>query len=627
MPTVNIPGIGELVFPDTMTNDEIERTLQKEMPRLRKANYSKRLKDVSRERIAPVNPVEAPLIGAGRGLTQLGRGVSQLFGGISPEEQEKIQEETELYEKTPVGRGLPAATGEFLGETAPFAAVPVTGGLLLKAAQMGAIGGLIGGTQFLQPGQSRLSSTALGAGFGVATPLALKGAQKALGGVKNIGGALAAKMTGKPRSRIAEEVFQGVESPQQFQKTQEAAQRLGLKITPAEASGSTLAAKTQGRLGRTPEASLALENFGRARKVKEKNIIQAFLHDVAPPTSDVGQKIKTTSANLLNKKKEALLKAAKPLYDDAFSKSIPEKSAATLAKDPVIKRAIKKVETDPVWAKEVGDLPITSVKKLDMVKQIIDDMRQSALTQGNFNRARILKKSFKDLVGTIDSQFPEYAAARALYSTGAKPLEKLRASKLGKLAELPEQQLSRASKIIFDPQETNPKTLMKLRDEIYKESPEAWNSIVRAEMERRIQQVAGDAGGSQFFRQVLSKKRDFNQFRIALKNNKKALNKLKDMRKAFKDLIDVRTVKGTAGLAQTSLSKPRQPIEAILNFIESNTPGSFDKTAVEIITNPKWTKDFNKVMAARENKIKFLDRLSTLFNKVGVASSSAATNE
>ena len=73
-------------------------------------------------------------------------------------------------------------------------------------------------------------------------------------------------------------------------------------------------------------------------------------------------------------------------------------------------------------------------------------------------------------------------------------VEALEQSVIGKVAAFDDNNLKRISGTIFDPRETNPKVISDAKASIQKQDPEAWNQLLRVELERRIGGIAAEAG-------------------------------------------------------------------------------------------------------------------------------------
>ena len=249
---------------------------------------------------------------------------------------------------------------------------------------------------------------------------------------------------------------------------------------------------------------------------------------------------------------------------------------------------------------------------------------------GQNDRARVIGKSRDKLVAKLDEISPDYNKARSIYSEEMPAVKAIKEGEIGKIANLKDTQLKNAGKIIFDPSETDIKVLGKIRDEFMKENPDAWKGIIKDEMQRKIStKNLGKTGnhGSNFYDNILANDRQYKQFYDALKGDKASQMKLRDMKGAFKDLLNSYTVKTAGGQAKSSLDVGRSSLQDVGNYIANLAGGKYDKAAIEMITSGKWDKAFREA-AARKNKkssalelLKFLDQAS----KAGLTASSTAT--
>lgn len=199
----------------------------------------------------------------------------------------------------------------------------------------------------------------------------------------------------------------------------------------------------------------------------------------------------------------------------------------------------------------------------------------------------------------MDEYSPTYELARSIYGDGAKPLQALKESDIGRIADLPDRQLKNVSKIIFDPAQTDRKVMSRMRNQIGSQSPGAWNQIVRNEMERRLDKTSGD--GVSFYTKILKGNRDFNQFLTATKGIPGAQKRLIDMRTAFKNIINPTSSRTAASLSKSSLDVPRSTLQAVKDIASNVLGGRYDKAFVEFITNPKWDKELSDFMKSSKN--------------------------
>ncbi len=87
---------------------------------------------------------------------------------------------------------------------------------------------------------------------------------------------------------------------------------------------------------------------------------------------------------------------------------------------------------------------------------------------------------------------PSFKKANSEFSRLSKDVEKIEGSILGKISTIDDTQLKSISRRIFDPAETNPKTIFQAKKAISKVDSGAWDDILRVELERRLGIVKGD---------------------------------------------------------------------------------------------------------------------------------------
>lgn len=500
-----------------------------------------------------------------------------------------------------------------IGSTIPVAANPGTfASTLPRLIGAGvAQGAATGFGQYVPEGGSRLLNTGIGAVLAGAIPAGFAGVGKALSLVK------------KPVDYVAKNVLSGVDEKAAL-AAKEAGERLGVNLTPAEASGSPLAGAAQGRLGVTDEGALKLQSFSEQRKGQEKAAIQNLLNEISPNAAPAANKVRDVAQTVISKEEKVLRDTAKPFYEAAYAQEIPQDKLAGLLDDGIIARSFARVTKDPIYSNEIKNSPANSIKVLDYVKRDIDDAIGAAKRTGANNEARMMLDSKSKLLNVLDSVSEDYKAARNIYSEGAAPLNQLKESNLGKISELNDRQLKNVSKTIFDPSQTDIKVMRNLRDKISKQSPDAWNRIVRNEMERRLDNT--QATGSSFYNGVLKSDRNFNQFMIAVEKIPGAQQKLSDMREAFKNIINPVTPRTASRLAKSSLDVPRTAPEYIKKAAEKLAGGKFDKAAIDIITSGKWDKELARIRSTKSSATK-AQMYANLLSKASTVGAANTANE
>jgi len=138
---INVPDVGQVRFPDGMTDSDIEKAIKGMLPAVPPSMQQ----TGGQMAAADTGVMQAPMIAAGKkttdilnGLTQLylkARGETSALGGL----EKNVQEENKLY--APLKQKFPIATS--LGESLPALAVPGVGSGYVGAAMAGAIPDLL----------------------------------------------------------------------------------------------------------------------------------------------------------------------------------------------------------------------------------------------------------------------------------------------------------------------------------------------------------------------------------------------------------------------------------------------------------------------------------------------------
>lgn len=570
--------------------------------------------------------VDAALTGFNTGVERTTHGTLQAIGNQLPtvpaiaEASGRVAAKREAaYDKAaanyPVLANVASIAGG-IGATTPLLLLGGGAPGLLRAVGQGALQGAGAGfLQYVPEGGSRTVNTLFGGalGGGLAGTLGLAG--KGLSLIRN------------PSSVVGKKVFAGVD-PEVALKNKAAADRLELTTyTPAEASGSPLAAAEQGRRGTSPAGALKMQKMGDERLAQEQKIVGGLLDDLSPDGSSAAGEVRGVAKTVFNKEEKALAAAAKPLYQKAYAQPAPGDELLQLAtRDGNIDVALTEVMKDPLYKLKLSEATPNSIQVWDLVKRNVGRKIAAAKRDGDKEAAMILQESQNSLLSILDNASPEYAAARALYSEGAKPLQKLRESNLGRLANLDDMQLKNVSKIIFDPAETDIKILMQLRDNVVKENPDTWGRIVRNEIERKLDMAKGGSAGTNFYNAFLAKPRDYRQMLVATQGLPGVRQKLVDMKSVFKNLIEPISAKTAARLAKSSLDVPRSSIELARNVINNFLGGKFDKASVDLMFSPTWDKELAKVVKINNRASRVIE-LGKLLGRVSAIEAADANNQ
>lgn len=511
--------------------------------------------------------------------------------------QQYHQQQQDLLKQAQIDNPAVAGPAEFAGGIAgasPLYAIPGIGaGLMVRAITQGMLqGGLAGAAQYKNEGDSRLLNAGLGATIGAASyPVArgLSAANPAIkagtGGLLGLGGAYALGDGSTTDNLIggiagagapfvpgvgiagakklinagAEKLNTGMAAPFSNVKwpwEEAAARRMLDKVNPEEAIKRKAASERLGLSYITPAEAdgnpIAGAAQGELSRSKEGG---RMLYEKGQQRLSDERKVINDLYGTVYPKTEKIAAEETAFYKAAHAKSLPDDKFAELSQDPVIKDAMATMMKTPAYVKEVGELKPTNLKYLDYTKRAIDDMIGAAERKGESNLARILTGSKKNLVAAMDKVSPEYAAGREL----------------------------------------------------------AARRLTRDELESSLNDV--DVRGTNFYNKILKNDGKYEDLLQKVKDIPGAQDKLKDMRLVFKDLINPNTARSAAGLSKNSMDKNRNAPDAVLGYIKNFAGGKYDKAAVELITSPKWDKEFSEI-ARINNKENRAIRVSDLLAKI-----------
>lgn len=518
------------------------------------------------------------------------------------------------------------------------------GGGALKAATTGAkglkyLGGLVGGglvggaaaapTIYDPSGElSPLQKTGIGLATGaVAAPLlglagkSTKAVGDAVGEVWDV-----AKKSLAPESSAAKDLLGDIARRDETLSRKAAGERLGLNLSPAEASGSRLAATSEADLGFTTEGARRIEANQDKRTIQEQRMIKSLLDDISPSNGVAAEDVRAAARSSIKNKESVLSDKAKPLYEEAYYvkntgdgkelidpsnpvvggkilRNITPEAMENIKSDSLISDALAAVGKDKIFKKDLSGVPQHTVKYLDYTKKYLDDKIGIAQRKGQKNRVRLLQDSKNKLVDTIDELVPQYKEARQTFGPGAQAVKSLRESGVGKISKMKDTQLKNVSKVIFDRRQTDPKVMAELRDEISAQDPNVWKRIIRNELEGRVASVDTNEG-SAFYKAILKNDNDFNNFIEATKGMPNVQQKLKDMREVLPYIFNKQSTKAAKGKQENQMGSFRQSLDAVLGMVKKYAAKDYDRAAIDLVTNGKWDKELAKVAKIKNPEAK-----------------------
>jgi hypothetical protein len=153
---------------------------------------------------------------------------------------------------------------------------------------------------------------------------------------------------------------------------------------------------------------------------------------------------------------------------------------------------------------------------------------------------------------------------------------------------------------------------------------EAQKSIIRSKIQKLMSKK--ELKGSTFFNTILKNEDEFNKLHQDLKNVPEAQDKLKDMRLAWKNLINIGKPNSAAFRSQEGLDQSRDWMKAIMDNWNKLTGAKRNVAAIKFINSPDWEKGFAKIaeIKDKEKRIAALGRMMVhLTTKTGAASAVA----
>ena len=254
------------------------------------------------------------------------------------------------------------------------------------------------------------------------------------------------------------------------------------------------------------------------------------------------------------------------LYKSSEGIEVPQEKLEKLKDNEIFKTALAHVRKSPIYKEKLKGVPENTIQYLNQVKEAMDDMISGAPKK----EAAIIRETKNNLLETLDSISPIYKQGRQLAERG----------------------------------------------------------IVRKEIEDLFNKK--DETGTNLFKTLLSNKKDYRELKDRFKrlettantpqqveSMKTAQQQLEDMRLIFGRLINIPTAKTAEALSRTSMSKERSSTQsAIRHFQELLSGGKYDKAAVELITNPKWADEVDK-LGEITKKDKLIAAFYNLLGKAG----------
>lgn len=240
----------------------------------------------------------------------------------------------------------------------------------------------------------------------------------------------------------------------------------------------------------TRQASVALRKQNEAAS----KAIDEYLNTIAPPESIIAgpERFRTAAQKAVDAMKTIRSEKVSPLYDEAFTegakvnlspvKELIDTSIKEFPKGGEVYKSLLKVKGLISGGKGQPTLKQLHNAKLE-IDQMISKFGEGSL--GNTTKREILNVK-NALLEQMDKSSGAYREARKAFEEASPYVTALEDSIIGKMARVEDTQLKNISKRILDPAETNPEVLNNAKKIIKSIDPEAWDMIVRSEIERRV---------------------------------------------------------------------------------------------------------------------------------------------
>lgn len=287
----------------------------------------------------------------------------------------------------------------------------------------------------------------------------------------------------------------------------DAAENTGINLFPAQQTLNPTDIERQSFISQLPEGAVkAREQLGFQNQEALK-AVDNVLNQLAPAESVGGaaSKFRSAAQKSIENEKTLRREKASPLYNQAFDSGadvnlnpvndLIESKLLDLPETGEISKSIKRAQQliKPKITK--GQLIAPTLKRLHNAKIEIDQMinKVGEGSVGNTTKRELVGIQ-KELITEINKASPMYENASTEFGKLSGPVSAVVDSPIGKIANLNDTQLKQVAKQIFDPSETNPDVVRRAKQTIEAADPDAWNIILRAELERRMGSIRADLG-------------------------------------------------------------------------------------------------------------------------------------
>ena len=278
----------------------------------------------------------------------------------------------------------------------------------------------------------------------------------------------------------------------------EAEKRTGIKIFEPQATEARSDALYMRVLQDLPETQRQMMSVLNEQNVQASGAVTNFLADIAEKESiQVAPKqIRDMAINAIDDMKSARSQLVKQGYEEAFSSgTMVDISEEVGLIDSMLSKTSSSpsnpVRTELLAAKSqlLSDATdgMVDIQILHSVKMNMDDSIKNFGDSGPTGQSKKALTEIKNsMVNKMDSASPIYDEVKSIYRDASGPINDLENSLIGKIAGIKDGNTKSVLTSLFDPSQSNPAVLSHAREVIRAKSPEAWNGIVRAQIEKQM---------------------------------------------------------------------------------------------------------------------------------------------
>ena len=301
-------------------------------------------------------------------------------------------------------------------------------------------------------------------------------------------------------SRQAAKVGAGREEIEQVagsvKVAQEAAEETGIPLFQAQQTGVPAQLEKQAFVAQLPAGTKAAVSGLKVQNKAAGDAVEAFLGQIAPDDAVVvgAEKIRTASQTAVQAAKRLRKEASSPIYKQAFRRQRKGQLDLidTVSLETKITQIARQFDPKGQIAKNMqsalskvrnadGNLQKLHLAKIEL-DQVVNNFGVDSV---GATTKRFLNDVVRDLTENLTTQSPSYRAARDEFIRLSPEVTKIQESIIGKIANLDDIQLKQVTSKIFDPTNTV-KNIADAKKAIADVSPDAWNAIVRKELEGRL---------------------------------------------------------------------------------------------------------------------------------------------